>query len=414
MSFFLFLHTKEHVVRNYFWIKLLLGIVIILHSCNRSGPAPGKSSREEAATVLEGILENGAGEVLLLEEMGATEYIPIDTVTCDTEGGFRFTFYPEELAFYVLRQKPSGYVTLLIEPEDRITFTGDPSDPRKYQMDGSDGSRVLHELAIHHRETIESLATISRTIREMSGEPDYITMKAELDRKFDSITAGFRDYSLQFIRQHADSPVILVALYNLYGPRLPVFDPQTDLHVYRYVDSVLSPAYAGLEAVELLHAQVSESEQLLNQKSRGDQLMPGKIAPDFVSSKPDGRTLALSELRGNYVLISFWAGWSHLSRVENRYLLRAAERFAGETFRILQVSLDENYEIWTSAIREDGLHWDQVSDLRRWDTPVADLYFLEKIPSNVLVDPEGRITAIDLIGEELLNKLETIFDNSNE
>ncbi len=401
-------------VQNYIWIKVLFIAFLLCHGCGRSGGPPPGTVREGTAVHMTGRLDNGGGKRVLLEEMGATEYIPIDTVTSDSAGRFEITFYPEELAFYVLRPGQSGYVTFLIEPGETITFTGDASDPGAYRIEGSEGSELLRELAVHHQEAIKLMSDISRESRELSGRPGFAEVKERLDRRFDSITQDFRDYSLEFIRQHKDSPVILVALYNLYGQGLPVFDPQRDLQVYQYVDSVLAPEFSELEAVELLHAQVSEAEQLLKQSEGNRLLKPGQIAPDFVSSRPDGTVVALSEFRGNYVLISFWAGWSHLSRVENPYLVRAYRQFGDESFRILQVSLDDNRRVWTDAISEDQLRWEQVSDLRRWESPVADLYFLEKIPSNVLVGPEGRIVSIDLFGEELLEKLETIFAESNE
>ena len=96
---------------------------------------------------------------------------------------------------------------------------------------------------------------------------------------------------------------------------------------------------------------------------------------------------------------------------QNLTLKKAWERFGGRGLRILQVSVDDNRAAWTDAIREDRLEWDHVSDLKRWETPVVDLYGVERIPFNVLIDPAGKIVEIDLHGEELLNKLEQILNN---
>ena len=139
------------------------------------------------------------------------------------------------------------------------------------------------------------------------------------------------------------------------------------------------------------------------------EIQNGEIAPDFVSSRPDGSDLALSDLRGNYVLLSFWAGWSYMSRDENSVLKKAQELYGRFNFRILQVSFDDSRETWLHAIKEDGLDWEHVSELKRWETQVADLYHVEKIPSNVLVDPSGRVVETDLFGDRLLEELELIF-----
>ena len=170
-------------------------------------------------------------------------------------------------------------------------------------------------------------------------------------------------------------------------------------------------SYPELEAVQLLHAQVREAKLLMESELQGNHLKKGEIAPDFVSSRPDGSELALVSLRGSYVLLDFWASWSGLSREENATLLKAWERFGEKGLKILQVSVDDDRAAWTGAIAEDGLYWDHVSDLKRWETPVVDLYAVERIPFNILIDPAGRIMEIDLHGEQLLSKLEQILNN---
>jgi len=234
-------------------------------------------------------------------------------------------------------------------------------------------------------------------------------MKVSFDRQFDSITDQFKQYSLEFIEENAGSLAILIALYNLYGQGLPVFHPGEDLQVYTYVDSALMSRYSEFDAVRLLHAQIAESEQLMRENQTSDFLQKGKIAPDFVSSRPDGSQLALYELKGSYVLLNFWAGWSPLSREENAVLKKAMESHGNEKFKILQVSLDDSREVWLNAIREDQLDWDHVSDLKRWECPAVDLYRVDRIPFHILIDPSGKILELNLFGEELLTKLEHIF-----
>ena len=140
-------------------------------------------------------------------------------------------------------------------------------------------------------------------------------------------------------------------------------------------------------------------------------IQKGEIAPDFVSSRPDGSELALSDLKGNYVLLSFWAGWSDPSREENATLKKAMEKYGGKNFKVLQVSLDDVRDTWVKAIAEDGLNWDQVSDLMRWDSPAAAIYRVEKIPYHVIIGPGGRVLASDLYGEELLSTLDNLLKN---
>jgi peroxiredoxin len=391
---------------------LLVLLILILPVCackqnttpDNAGETGGKS------TAIKGLIRNGGGETVLLEEMGAREFIPVDTVPCDESGNFHIGFTPRKNAFYVLRYGSSGYITLLIEPGESVNFTGLMGDMDQYTILGSPGSALLQELAIEHKKTLEALGELTRKNREHLSSPDYPALKQVFDLQFDSITSSFQHYSKAFIHQHANSPAILIALYNLYGQGLPVFHPDNDLAVYHFVDSALMAGYSELEAVHLLHAQVTEAEQHREGKQQSDRMKKGEIAADFVSSRPDGSQMALSDLRGNYVLLGFWASWSNLCREENATLVRAQERFGSLKFRILQVSVDDDRNAWTNAIEEDHLAWDHVSDLKRWETPVVDLYGVEKIPFTVLIDPAGKIVEKDLYGEQLLNKLDHLLN----
>jgi peroxiredoxin len=390
---------------------LLAATIFLSTSCLRKADLSGGGTEVSGTIEIQGILEGGEGQTVLLEEMGAREFIPVDTATCGKEGSFHMEFSAPGEAFYVLRYGESGYITLLLEPGESIDFRGTTESTDPYSVKGSKGSQLLRGLAAEHSKTLNALAEVTRMNRDLVASPEYTSLKPGLDHAFDSITNRFHTYSLDFIHRNPESLAILIALYNLYGQGLPVFQPELDLHVYRYVDSVLMLRYSDFEAVQLLHAQVSQVEQIREDQSMSRGPLKGEIAPDFVSSRPDGQKMALSDLQGNYVVLGFWAGWSHLSREENSFLKKANELYREHPFRILQVSMDDDREIWQTAIREDALEWDHVSDLKRWETVVADLYQLDRIPSNVLIDPDGRILEKDLFGERLLEELQTIFSN---
>ncbi|MEN8155709.1 MAG: TlpA disulfide reductase family protein [Bacteroidota bacterium] len=380
--------------------------------CNRGNPSTSADKKPEGlVTMIEGVLAGGAGSDVVLEEMAAREYIPVDTATCDESGGFHMQFESSRTSFYVLRMGTSGYITLLLEPGENVNLSGSFGESGEYVVEGSKGSELLMELSGEHKRILDILGEIARKNMEAQSAADYAHIKTGLDHTFDSVTTAFREYSLAFIHRNQESLVILIALYNMYGEGLPVFDPRYDLEVYKYVDSALSSGYSGFEIIQLLHAQVVEAEAGSNEPKQDQRTLIGEIAPDFVSSRPDGGEVALSDLRGNYVLLSFWAGWSKLSREENRVLQEAWSKYRTMPLRILQVSFDREREVWLRAINEDTHGWDQVSDLRGWESAVADLYQVEKIPSNFLIDPEGRIIETDLFGNKLLETLEQLNNN---
>ncbi len=131
-------------------------------------------------------------------------------------------------------------------------------------------------------------------------------------------------------------------------------------------------------------------------------------SPDLTMNDPDGNPFSLSQLKGKYVLLDFWASWCGPCRAENPNVVAAYNRFKDKNFTILGVSLDDDKSEWVNAIEEDGLVWKQISDLKRWQSDAQKKYGLQYIPYNVLLDPEGNVIASDLHGEALEEKLESV------
>lgn len=387
---------------KYNWFLIILAL--FLTGCKGRNTETDTLNNNELI-IVEGELKDGADQLVTLDLMEPEEFVPVAQTRCDGHGRFSFSFPGKGVNFYSLKFTEEGYITLIASEGDRIAVTGNASTVYPYEVKGSEATLLVKKLAEEHKRTLDQLETITAETINLPVDGDYSSKKIALNNRFDSIAEAFRNYSRNFILNNPESPAILIALYNQFGPELPVFHPLNDLDIYRFVDSTLYSNYPENRAVKSLHSQLSAALQQLRNQQFKSQLERGMTAPDFVLKTPEGENISLKELRGNYVLLQVWASWSKPSVEENRVLKECMERFKEKNFAIMQVSIDNDKAEWINAIEERYPQWYHVSDLNRWESTIVNLYRIERIPANFLIDPSGKIIEIDTFGDELIQVL---------
>lgn len=133
----------------------------------------------------------------------------------------------------------------------------------------------------------------------------------------------------------------------------------------------------------------------------GVKVQIGQVAPDFKLPTPEGKDLALSSLRGKVILVDFWAAWCRPCRMENPNVVNVYNKYKNNGFDVLGVSLDRTKDAWVQAIKDDGLAWNHVSDLKFWQSAPAQTYGVSAIPFSVLLDKQGKIIGMNLRGPAL-------------
>ncbi len=346
---------------------------------------------------------------LTISEYKSTGLMVKDSMQTDNGEACLFKFEQQFPAIFALQDERGNRVIFPASPGDSIFIQSVAPGFRFFHLTGSGDSEAtqqLNEATQLFLHTADSLAQISK---KSINREDYTEIKLKLKAEYDKAKDSLRAFSLKLIRQHEGSLVSFLALKNRLGPGIGVFDPMEDLELYRQTDSLLYARFPDTEPIISFHEEVKNL--LLRQKSSHKNFLErGNTTPDFELPSQTGNTISLSELKGQYVLLYFWASWCPPCRKQNPFLLSAYNRFHDYGFEIVQVSLDNSKDKWIAALEEDLSPWLQGSDLMGWDSPVVNHFGITTIPSNFLIGPKGTIIGKNLFNDSLLIKLEEIFN----
>ncbi|GGH60198.1 peroxiredoxin [Filimonas zeae] len=325
-------------------------------------------------------------------------YGTLGTMKADTarvvNGSFVFKGSVKEPLYGMLFNKNYSVKVDMFVDNGAITING--SVDSVYDVKVS-GPAVVNEFAKYNQQLLDTRKPVQTIYEQMLAAykaNDSVALKttrAAFDSARNLQTKQAADIQMAYIKQHPHSPVSAWELVHIVS------------------DKNLEESSRLFNAMDKTVQQSSLGQEIATRIKTLSSIVTGKQAPAFTQQSVQNQPVSLSSYAGKYVLLEFWASWCGPCRAENPNLRKDYQQYHQKGFEVLAVSLDHVKENWEKAIAQDSLPWTHVSDLKGWKNEVGQLYGVNAVPANFLIDPSGKIIAQNLRGEALNKKLAEIW-----
>jgi len=331
------------------------------------------------------------GEMVYLVQY--KENIPVLKDSASVVKG-NFTFSDSILVpemHYIFFKNIKGNIPVILEPGN-INITVYKDSLRRTKINGTKSNDDFKTYIDESSSLINELNNIQNEINYNIALNDSL-LTDDLEKQFINMRKKLTDYEFDFMKNKNDSYISALILQRM------VFERSID---YDKADSIMNSFDESLSLTSPFTAveNIIENYKLSNTEAP----IVGSYAPKFSGPGIDGEVISLDGIKSKYILIDFWASWCAPCRVENPGLAELLNVYSSDDFSILGVSLDMNLESWKKAIETDGIQsWVHISNLKYFNDPIAKLYDISKegIPSSFLLNPERKIIARNIKGEDL-------------
>ncbi|MGY4386124.1 peroxiredoxin [Pedobacter sp. UYP24] len=309
----------------------------------------------------------------------------IDSTVFSEKGAFKFEHSTPGVDFFRISTGSNEYM-VIAKNGDHIKIAADIADKNlTYTISGAAEADKLHELNTTKNQYIGRINAIQAQFDQtVQSQPDKREMIMEQMRpKYMVEVNGLNQAILKFAQENTESLAGFYAI-NLLNPA------EYEKEMVAYSDKIKSSFNENPAVTEFL-------KKMAGLKA----VQVGQPAPEFTIKGINGNLVKLSDFKGKYVMVDFWASWCMPCRQENPNLVKAYNTYKDKNFTVLGISLDKDPAAWKKAIEADKLTWNHASELADFEGSTVRLYQIEAIPSSFLIDPKGVIIAKNLRGEEL-------------
>ncbi|MGV3459314.1 MAG: redoxin domain-containing protein [Flavobacterium sp.] len=379
---------------------LFLAAAGMIASCNRLA---------ENEFEIEGKIDKSLdGKNVILEKQGGyMGFVPVDTAKVEN-GKFVFkgTVTDPELHFVNI-EGMQGKVELILE-HGEIELDVDKDSIFKTKQGGTFNNEKLNEYYTDINKIRKKMIDFQKKNQDAMMKAykanDTVAM-SKLNKVYSEISKEMQDNAYKFVEKNPKAYITVLLIKQMAGMQSK---PMSEIKkYYDALDADLKKTKEGKELGEMI--KNNGMPPAVPQTPEGDAAAtPGKQAAGFSAPNPDGKTVSLKESLGKVTIIDFWASWCPPCRKENPAVVAMYKELHPKGLNIIGVSLDDNKDSWKKAIAADGLTWTHVSNLKKWNDPIAKLYGVESVPATFVLDAEGNIVARDLRGAELKAKVKEL------
>ncbi len=338
---------------------------------------------------------------VMLEDISANNPLVVDTGSIDKSGAFHFKAHVTHKGLYQLVfGHKAGLILVLDSLNEDLQLQADSLSLQNatYSIEGSRPSLLIQHLFHNLHQMSSQLDSIHTAFQDASQAKQKDSLR--LKDYFENRKVLIHDYLKTYVDTVSDDVVAIFITVEELRPDPSVTDDHAAL-------VLLKNHLTAMKAHDKFSADFLRGLTAMLQKNDQDQqegLPVGTAAPDITLQDMNGHPQTLSSLHGQIVLLDFWASWCGPCRKQNPDLVKIYEQFKGSGFTIFSVSLDQKKEDWMAAIQKDHLDWPMhVSELTpdKWGSKTAETYKVEAIPTNYLLDKQGKIIAKNLYGSAL-------------
>lgn len=328
-------------------------------------------------------LQNAEGKTVYLNKMSNQKFVIIDSTSIENGKAHFSVEKGDPTCYYSININDVKYPINFFSENKDMNIVGDVNDNINISVTGSDAQKLINEYNTENLKYYNQFKDLREKYSIASQNNDTEAMEA-INNQYNQIEDNQLNYQSLFLTKNSNN---FIAPYILYNSR------------YYYELNELED-YVNNFNIE----NESEFSKLLNDYISVLQRVDiGQPYTDITQETPEGDMFSLSEIVGKskLVMLDFWASWCGPCRAENPNVVEVYNEYHEKGLNILGVSLDMQKENWIKAIEDDGLVWHHVSDLKYWSNEAAQTYGISSIPSNLLIDENGKIIAKNLTGEEL-------------